>query len=201
MPALLTTIARALRWHRRLVAAACAAVAVYAVLTLVSAPEGDTRVVIAARGIAGGSTVEAADVTTLLLPARAVPDGALATASQALGKTVVAPVPARGVLTTSDLVSAGAVVEEGRVALPVSFDPSAPVGLLRTGDTIDLIGTGDGGGQVVAEKVRVAALPDTATGGLLGGGGGPVVLVDLTPEQAATVTAAARRSPLAFALR
>lgn len=201
MPAFLTTIARALRWHRRLVAAACAAVAVYAILTVVTTPEGDTRVVVAARGIAGGSVVQAADLTTLLLPARAVPEGALTAAAEVVGQTVVAPVPARAVVTASDLVSGGAVVGAGRVALPVTFEASAPVGVLRAGDLIDLLGVGDaGGGQVVAEKVRVAALPETAAGPF-GGGGGQVVLVDLTSEQAATVTAAARRSPLAFALR
>lgn len=202
MPGFLTTIARALRWHRRLVAAACAAVAVYAILTVLTAPEGDVRVVAAARGIAGGSVLEAADVTTVLLPAGAVPEGAARAPADVVGETLVAPVPARGVLTASDLVSGGAVVGTGRVALPVAFDASAPVGVLRIGDTIDLLGVGESGaGQVVVEKVRVAALPQAAGGGPFGGGGEPVVLVDLSPEQAAAVTSAARRSPLAFALR
>ncbi len=202
MRSLLLTVGRALRWHRRLVAAACAALAVYAILIVLTTRDGDTAVVAAARPVAGGQVVAAADVTTLRLPAAAVPEGAFTEPSEVIGQAVAAPVPVRGVFTRAGLLTGGSLVGPGRVALPVVFDGSSPQGLLRVGDRIDLLGVGGSGRvEVVAADVRVAALPEIEAGGLFSGGGSRAALVDLTPAEAATVTAAATASSLNFALR
>jgi len=197
---LLSPLRRALRWHRRLFAAVFAALAVYCVLAVLTGRDDTTVVVAAARPIAGGAVVSAADLTTLRLPSAAVPDGALTKLAAAQGQTVVAPVPARGVLTEATLSSSGQLVAAGRLALPVTLDASAPIGLLRVGDRIDLLGTaGSGRVEVLAQDARVVAIPAAESGGPLGGVA-PVVLVDLSRDEATRVVGAAAGSPIGFAL-
>lgn len=195
-----TPFRRALRWHRRLFAAVFAAVAVYCVLAVLTAREDTVTVVAAAAPIPGGSTLATADLTTLRLPTDAVPEGALTSSQEAIGRTVVAPVPARGVLTASSLSSSGGLVGPGRLALPVTLDGTAPIGLLAVGDRIDLLGAdGSGAITVLASGARVVAIPSADAGGLLGNGA-PVILVDVSREEATRVVGAAGGSPLGFAL-
>ncbi|MEN0070518.1 MAG: SAF domain-containing protein [Propionicimonas sp.] len=190
---------RALRWHRRLLAAGFAALAVYCVLAVLTGRDDTTVVVAAAGTIPGGSPVVAADLTLLRLPRIAVPEGALTSLDEAIGRTVVAPVPARGVLTAAAFSSSGELVAAGRLAVPVTLEDTAAVGLLAVGDLLDLLGTGSSGTVVVlAQDARVVALPTTGTDGLLGSGT-VVVVVDLSREEATRVVAAAG-SPLGFAL-
>lgn len=198
---ILASLRRALRWHRRLFAAVFAALAVYCILTVLTTADEETSVVAAARPIPGGNVIGAADLTTLRLPTDAVPEGALTSPDQALGRTVVAPIPGRGVLTASSLASAGNLVAPGRLALPVNLEESAPVSLLRVGDRIDLLGLGGSGTvEVLAQGVRVVAIPTTDAGGLLAARA-RVLLVDLSHAEAARVVAATAGSPLMFALR
>lgn len=198
---LLATVRRALRWHRRLLAAVFAALAVYCVLAVLTEADRGVPVVAAARTVPGGTALAAGDLTLLRLPAAAVPEGALTSPADAVGRTVVGQLPARGVVTASSLTSGGSLVVQGRVALPVTLADGAPVGLLRVGDRIDLLGVGATGAvEVLASAVRVVTIPAADTGGLLGAAE-QVILVDLTPDQAARVVGAAAGSPLEFALR
>ena len=200
--AVLAPVRRALRWHRRLLAAGFAMVAVYCVLTVLTEPEPGVRLLVAAREVPAGATLSPADLTVLTLPPEAVPDGALTEPDQALGRTVVAQVPPRAVITTSCLTSTGTLVAPGRLALPVTLAAAAPVALLRPGDTIDLLGVGSTGVvEVLARGVRVVTITVADQAGGLVAGEDPVVLVDLSPAEATLVVAAATAGPLAFALR
>ncbi len=197
----LAPLQRALRWHRRLLAAVLAAVAVYCVLAALTDEDPGVAVLAAARPVPGGAILTTDDLTLLTLPAAAVPEGALTVAADALGRTVVAPLPARSVLTSSSLTSGGTLVARGRVALPVTLAADAPLALLTVGDRVDLLGAGqDGAVTVLATAVRVVAIPAPDAGGVLGGTP-PVILVDLTADQAAAVVSAAAVAPVAFALR
>lgn len=197
MTKLLDSFRRALRWHRRLLAAALAGLAAYLVLTGLTEQDDTTRVVVAAHTIEAGRTIGAGDLTTLELPRAAIPEGAFTDAAAALGEAVLVAVPARAVLTASSLASSDNLVAAGRVALPLAFSESAPVALVRPGDRIDVLGPGPSGSvEVLASEVRVIAIPELDTGLL--GGGSPVVLVDVDRTQAARLVAAG--SPLSFAL-
>lgn len=194
---LLDPLRRALRWHRRLVAAVFAGLAAYCMLAILTQRDDTTLVVVAARPIAGGQTVGAADLAILELPRAAVPEGAFTTVDQAVGQTVVVQLPPRAVLTASSLATGGTLVASGRLALPVALVESSPLNLLRVGDRIDLLGTGGSGStEVLASRVRVVAIPEVDAGML--GGGSPVVLVDVSREEAARLVATG--SPLSFAL-
>lgn len=195
-------IRRALRWHRRTFAAIFAAVAVLAGLEAASASRGDTVVVVAARPIAGGQRIAAADLTELRLAADAVPDGALTSPSDAVDRTAISAIPRRGVLAATSLVTGGSLVASGRVALPVRVDENAPIELLAVGDRIDLMGPGASGSlEVVVRDARVVALPTSGSSGMLSAGPGRVLLVDLSPTDATRVASAAAISTLSFALR
>lgn len=203
--AVLSQLVRTLRWHRRTFAALLAALAVYAALEAVAARDGATSTVVTAvHPIAGGRAISAADVTVAALPAEAVPEGALTDPSDVVGRVAVASIPRRGVLTPDDLVTGGRLVSPGRVALPVSLGRSAAVELVRVGDTIDLLGTDPAGDSVtaVASSVRVVAIPEGGAEGLLADTSGErVVLVEVTPDQAARITASAAVAALSISFR
>lgn len=198
----LDSIRRSLRWHRRTFAASFAALAVFAGLEAATASRGDSVVVVAARPIAGGQRIAAADLTELRLPSEAVPEGALTTAAEAMDRTAISAIPRRGVLAATSLVTGGSLVASGRVALPVRVDENAPIELLAVGDRIDLMGTGSSGSlEVVVRDTRVVALPTSGSSGMLSASPGRVLLVDLSPTDATRVAAAAVVSTLSFALR
>lgn len=197
------SIRRAFRWHRRTFAALFVAVAVLAGLNVLSARAGaGTAVVVAARTIPGGTTVTADDVAVVTIPDEFVADGALTTLDAVLGRTTVIDVPARAALTASALLGGEGLVASGRLALPVRFGEASAVSLLRVGNRVDVLGpTADSGDfGVVAAEVRVVAIPAQGGGGLLGGSESPLVLLEVTPEQASRIQAAASVSSVGFAL-
>ncbi|HQZ00430.1 MAG TPA: SAF domain-containing protein [Propionicimonas sp.] len=200
----LQNLRRAFRWHRRFFAALFAAVAVLAALSvLASRGDAGTSAVVATRTIAGGAVVTEADLAVVRVPASVLPEGAFADASAVVGQTVVADVPSRRVLSASDLLGGSGQVADGRLALPVRFDESSALALLRVGTRIDILGanSAESGFGVIAEGVRVVAIPQSDGGGLLGAGQAELVLVEVTPEQAGAISAAAAVSSLNFALR
>lgn len=200
----LQSLIRAFRWHRRGFAALFAALAVLAGLNALTASEpGDRSVVVAAHPIPAGARLARSDLQLGVLSAAAVPEGALTDLAQAEGLVVVAPVPSRRALVASDLLGDESQVASGKVALPVRFGEAASVSLLRVGGRVDVLGpTSDGGGHgVVASQVRVVAIPVGTESGLLGGAETTVVLLEVTAQDAAAITAAASISALSFALR
>lgn len=201
---ILDSLRRAFRWHRRGFAALFAAVAVLAGLASWSSRDaGGTEVVVAGHTIAGGAQVTSADLVVTRLPPSAVAEGAITDPELALGRTVVAEVPARRVLTASDLLGAGELVGPAMVALPVRFGEAGTIALLEVGSRIDLLGPTAGADAygVVAASVRVVAIPAGGADGLLAGSGPELVLVEVSSAQAAAIAAAAAVSPLSFALR
>ena len=196
------SLRRAFRRHRRLLAALAAAIAVLAGLTAVRGDADAVPVLIAARVIPAGSVIADADVRVAHWPADLVPDGALRDPGEAIGKTVVAAIPARDAVAASDFLEGGSLAGAGMVAMPVRFGSGVPTELLRVGDHVDLIGAGsDGGNTVLVNAARIVAMPAGSGGGLLGGDGSGAVLVEVTPAQAAALATAAGVGSLSFALR
>lgn len=201
---LLSQLVRTLRWHRRTFAAFLAAVAVYASLQALAARDGTVAVVTAVNPISGGQKIDAADVAVTALPGDAVPEGAIGDPAEVIGRIAIAALPRRAVLTPDDLVTGGRLVSPGRVALPVSLGQSAAVELVKVGDTIDILGSDPAGESVavVASGVRVVAMPATDSGGMLADTSGErVVLVEVSPAQAAEITASAALAALSISFR
>ena len=201
---LIDPLVRAFRWHRRWFAAILASIAVLATLSVLSpAASGTVPVVVAARELAGGSTIAAADLVVLAYPADAVPDAAFAEPSGLVGGEVVATVPARRPLTRADLLTAGSLVAAGKVAVPVRFSDADTAAILSVGSRIDILGQRSPGAAVatVAGDVRVVALPGVGRSGVLGGSGGGLVLVEADSAQSAAILTATSAGMLGYVLR
>lgn len=193
----LNSLRRALRWHRRLLAAALAGLAVYFALAALTDRQDTSAVVVALHTIEAGRTIAAHDLAVRHLPRDAIPDGAFSEIDQATGKAAIVALPARSVLTAWVLATGERLVAAGRVALPVRLSDSAPVSLLRAGDRIDLLGPGETGSvEVLASGTRVITIPEADDG--LFGGSSPVILVDVTRAEATRLVSAG--VPLSFAL-
>lgn len=145
--------------HRRLLAAALAAVAV--ALGLIAAHPRPTgvRVLVAARDLPAGTTLTPSDVAGRVFPARVVPAGAV---RQAAGRTLSAPVRRGEPLTDVRLRRPLDSWPPGTVAVPVRLADAGVAGLLHPGDRVDVLATGTdvpGPARLVAAEVPVVSVP------------------------------------------
>lgn len=166
-------VRRAVLRRRRLLAAALAGAAVLAGLHAVAPPPPPTEPVLtAARDLPSGAVLGVDDLVVMRLPAGVAPDGAT-TRSDAVGRTLAAPVRRGEAVTDVRLIGPGLLDGyPGAVAVPLRIPDAGSVGLLRVGDRVDLWATdpqaGSGAAEGVARDVPVVALPapdqDVASG-------------------------------------
>ncbi|NHC14625.1 Flp pilus assembly protein CpaB [Motilibacter sp. E257] len=204
MKSLLRRARRRLSWHRRPLAALCAAAATACALLALAPPAPPSAtLLVAARDLPAGSVLGSSDTRTVQVPPTTVPAGALEAAA-ATGRELASPVRRGEPLTDVRVVGAaglGRAAGPGRVAVPVRLADDATTALLQVGDRVDVVaaGTGPSGeaaqARTVAYSARVLALPDapSAGAGLLptdGGRAGLVVLAASPPESLALARAA-----------
>jgi Flp pilus assembly protein CpaB len=179
--------------RRRPLAAVFAAVAVLAAIHATQAADGPTVAVpVAARDLAFGTVLGPDDVVVRRLPAGTAPRGV---ANRPVGRTLAAPVRAGEPVTDVRLVGpALAAAYPGRVALPVRIADGDAVGLLRVGDSIDLVAADPrtATASYVATGLPVLALPapadrEVGSSGLTG----RLVVVAALPGEVDTVAGAA----------
>ncbi|WP_328991276.1 SAF domain-containing protein [Kribbella sp. NBC_01245] len=175
---------RAVRWHRRSLAAVAAAAGVYLALTaLAPAPPPTVRVLAAARDLPGGERLLPGDLRVVAIPPEFIPTGALRPETSAARRTLAAPIRAGEILTDARFVSpalvSSALVRRaggaGVVAYPVRFDDAEVVALLRVGDRIDVYAatsTTSALAARLATGLRVMALPRAGPGAGPGAGSG-----------------------------
>jgi Flp pilus assembly protein CpaB len=201
----LREIARAISWHRRLLAAALTAAAVAAALTaLAPRPTATVRVVAAGRDLPGGHLVAAADLLVIALPRAVVPSGVLTAAGSAVGRLVAGPVRRGEPLTDVRLLGPSLLAAVGRpglVAVPVRVADGGAAALVHAGEVVDVLSASDPGAavpgglvarQVIVLTVRLPAAEAADSGALV------VVAAD---EAQATALAHAAGSRLTVAVR
>lgn len=161
------------------------------------------RVLVAARDLPAGSTLDAGDLRSLDLPVDLVPSGALAALPQSLsGATLTGPVRAGETLTDWRLVRSLPVdaLPPGQVLTSVRLADPAALVLLEPGRRVDLVAADPSGEQpafVVAAEALVVAVPDgDTTDGAVGVASGPVVVLAVPPATAVQLADAAVRSQL-----
>jgi pilus assembly protein CpaB len=161
---------RAIAWHRRLLAAGLAAGAVAFTISAVQPPAPPTvSVLVAAHDLGGGTYLRRGDVTTVHLPHRLVPAGALRPGTGAAGLTLAAPMRRGETLTDARIIGPGLLVgpsfvgqrlteqpPTGRpsgdrplaarphpvaevVAVPVRLADAEAARLVRAGDRVDVL--------------------------------------------------------------
>lgn len=153
--------------HRRLLAAACAGLAVLAGLSSVRADAPERRAVVtAARDLPSGTALTERDLQVRRVPPDVVPGRAFDAVEAVIGRNLAGPVRRGETLTDARLLGpgvllgrpAGTVVATVRVADPVEVEAVAP------GEVVDVVAvTGDHQASsreatVVAEGLEVVAV-------------------------------------------
>lgn len=159
------------------------------------------QVVVAARDLTPGMRLEPGDVRLAEYSPSTVPDGALSDVADAETHTVAGPVRAGEALTDVRLLSsrlAEAAVETADARIvPIRLTDAGVTGLLREGDTVDVLTVGEGDGERTAQILATRAVvvlvspEDTKQRS-----GDRVVLVAMSSGDASSVAAASLVSAL-----
>ncbi len=190
-----------LRYHRAL-AAVLSGAAVFLFARAAAPPPADTvSVVVAAHDLSGGADLQPGDVSLVHLPPNVTADGTYSSLATVIGHTVAAPMRAGEPLTDRRLLGRSLLAGYGTglVAAAVPIQNPDVVALLHPGDAIDVYAARStvGPATLLASAAPVVTLPqstgDTEQGGL--------VLLAVTPAQAASLASASATSPLFIALR
>lgn len=190
-----------LLWRCRfLVCATCLGVAAASTVHALRPPQAPTTgVVVAARAVPAGVTLDASDVRIARFPVGVVPDGALTSVAAAVGASTAVPLRAGSPLGPGVLASDDVSGPTGTVVATVRFADPAVAGLLSPGMRVDVLAaTAEGGpGGVVARRALVlpVARRPTSSGGLLGSGpsgdDSVPVLLAVSPDEAPALAGAA----------
>ena len=186
-------------WSRTVAArrvAAGALVVLAAVAALRSDPQGDrAEIVVAARDLAPGIELNAADLRLENLAAATVPDGSQSDLDALVGSTLAGPARRGEVLTDVRLLgprlAESAAGPDARI-VPLHLADTALLDLIRPGDVVDVLAaasTDDADPQVVATDAVVVLVSEKQKGP--GNSGDRVVLVALPAHAANHVAGAA----------
>lgn len=201
----LTAVGRVLRQHRRTVAAALAALGVLAIVQSLSPePEPTAPVVVAAGRLTGGHRLAEGDLAIVDLPVALVPDAAVADPADLFGQTLTATT-SRGAPVTTVAVLGPDTLAPDRALAPVRFADPDLARVIEVGDRIDIVAAGAdvGPSAVIVADVRVVTIPQADEGAGFGGGTGDglLILVEVTPEDAAALAQISGQAVLSPVLR
>ena len=200
------------RRRRTLAAALLCLAAGAAVYQLTPASAAMVPVAVAARDLASGATLSPADLRLSRLPADSVPQGAETEPSRLSGRRMAGPVRRGEPITDASLVGPGLLTgtPPGTAAVPVRIADPASIGLLSTGQLVDLVLSPDTGGQAAAGTTLAARVPVLSTGaGASGSAAGAwlgqreaegLLVVAASPEQALRIAGASTRGKVFFVL-
>jgi pilus assembly protein CpaB len=154
-------------WPRRMLALACL---LLAGLSAMASPSGGSSgssgssgsaLVIAARPLAAGTVLSAADLSVATWPDRLRPTGSLSTVTAAVGRRLAGPMQPREAVTTSRLVgnSLTAGLASDLLATTVTLAGTGAQSLVQAGDSVDLFAASDdSAARAVAQRIRVLAV-------------------------------------------
>lgn len=201
LQALSTRGRRLLLRHRRLLSALLAALAVLVVVrTLAPATPPRRAVVVAARDLMSGLTLAGGDVSVEQVPPEVVPQGSVSSPAQLLGRVVAGPMRAGEPVTDRRLLGRPLLsgYPPGLVAAAVRIRDAAVVGLLQVGDRISVYAAGGDTSYagLVVRRATVVTLPQVADDAQQGG----LVVLAVTPAQAAALAQASATAPLSVTL-
>jgi Flp pilus assembly protein CpaB len=200
----LTALVRFLTTHRRFVATGAAMTCVFALAIIASGRDEDqVNVVTASARIEAGHMITESDLTTQTMPVAVVPDAALTSSEDAIGRMSAATLSRGSILTRDNLVAeSGRATTPGHLILPVHLAQADLLKLIHPGDRIALLITDGATNQTsIAEDVLVVAIPEADPGGFMSASDPEYVLVDVPNETAAILASASVMSTITIALR
>jgi pilus assembly protein CpaB len=166
-------ISRLVLRHRRLLAAFFAGLAVLLALGSVRDEPTGRTVVVAARDLASGTTLDAGDLRPARLPESAVPEHSKQQIDDVVGRTVAGPMRRGEVITDRRVVHPDRMsgFPAGTVLATIRLTDADALSSLGVGDRVDVVAVDPDGGaeaQVVARDVEIVTLPrdDDESGGV-----------------------------------
>lgn len=207
LPEQVRALIRAAGWHRRLLAAGCAAAAVaFGLSALAPSAPKTVQVLAAAHDVPAGAALTTADVRAIGLPPGVVPAGALRPGADVVGRVVAAALQRNETITDVRLVGTSmfGAVSDGLVAAPVRIADPAVARLLEPGDVVDVLAASDrsaaSAAPIVAADARVLAVPspNESSSGI---DDGALVVLATTPSTAALLARAAVGARLSVVIR
>ncbi|MFC6154169.1 SAF domain-containing protein [Nocardioides yefusunii] len=185
--------ARALAtYHRRWIAGACVAAALWTGLgATASQGEDGTAVVVAAQDLPAGTRLDDVDLASTRFAEDQVPDGALVL-DDVRGRTLASPLRRGEPVTDARLLSPGLTEHvPGRSVVPVRLGDPDVAALLRVGDVVELwaVDPRGVGHRSLSSAARVVAVVP-ASARRSGGDAGPLVALAVAPGEAGGVAAA-----------
>jgi Flp pilus assembly protein CpaB len=185
-------VRRAVLRRRRLLAALCALVAVWAGLQAIAAPAPQrVPVTVAAHDLGAGTVLRPGDLTTVGFAPGTVPSGHI---RDPVGRQLAGPLRRGQPVTDTALLGPSLVRDRpDLVALPVRLPDTAMAELLRVGDEVDVISADPQGGPAttVAREALVLALPPPPANAAADGLPGRLVLLGMREADVTAVSSAA----------
>lgn len=156
---------------------------------------------VASRDLPAGLTLEAADLTSRVIPGDLLPSGALKPGAAILGRTITSAARKGEVITDARILSPGLLSgATGLVVAPVRLTDASTVALLRAGDRVDVLAAtnADEASSVttIVSSALVLAVPikrPASSGGEsdVTSGEGSLVVLAVKPEVASLLAKAA----------
>lgn len=176
-----TSLPRLVLEHRRILAAVLAGIAVLTGLSSVHESTDGPVVLAAARDLASGRSLTAADVRTVRLDEGTAPRAALTSTSQAVGRRLAGAVRRGELLTDRRVLGPGPLAgrADGSVLTTIRLGDADGLGAVRVGDAVDVVAVDPerrDAARVVARGLEVLATRESP--------GTDGALVDLAANEA-----------------
>ena len=196
---LLRRLASFINWHRRVVAALCAAVVVAGIVSVASArpPEGEA-VVALATDVPAGEALSPQHLTTVRVPSSLLTSRTVRSLDDAVGAHSAVALEAGQVLTKGLLLQGGSV-QEGHALVPVAVPDQDLRNLLVPGTAVELV-VALGERPEVLGRARVAAQPSAPTSTIGATKGSSMVLMEVAAELAPSVATLGQSGQLAVVI-
>lgn len=168
-----------LNYHRRVVAAVCAAICVGGVISaLEGRPLQGTPVVALARAVSPGEALTPDDLTMTELPDEFVTPHTVQDLSGTVGAVTLVAGDAGSVLDTHSLLQ-GTSARAGHSLVPIAIPDDDLRALLHPGQTVALIASFGGSTETLTDKARILRLPAPGGDAAFGAAAGRFVLVEV----------------------
>ena len=196
---LLRRLASFINWHRRVVAALCAAVVVAGIVSVASArpPEGEA-VVALATDVPAGEALSPQHLTTVRVPSSLLTSRTVRSLDDAVGAHTAVALESGQVLTKGLLLQGGSV-QEGHALVPVAVPDQDLRNLLVPGTAVELV-VALGEQPEVLGRARVAAQPSAPTSTIGATKGSSMVLMEVAAELAPSVATLGQSGQLAVVI-
>jgi len=185
---------RRLMVHRRVLAGLVGGLAVLIVASSIhGTAEARVSVCTSSGRIAGGTTLTPGLLVLTGVPVGLVPDGALTSPDQAIGRMAGGPIAAGAIVTEDDLVDP-AQAEPGNVIIALAVS-SPLIGLIHPGDHVSVFLSAPDGSVEVSRGLRVVTVPLPDNSGFLSSDTAGTILVEVPEAVAIRLTANSDLSP------